>query len=71
MEALLSAVKYFRKKHCDTIVRIRSFSGPYFPVFGLDTEIYSVNLRIQFEYVEMRTRKTPGAEFFYVVKTAS
>ena len=24
------------------------FSGPYFPVFGLNTEIYSVNLLIQF-----------------------
>ena len=23
------------------------FSGPYFPVFGLNTEIYSVNLRIR------------------------
>ena len=28
-------------------VRIRSLSGPYFPAFGLNTEIYSVNLRIQ------------------------
>ena len=25
-------------------------SGPYFPVFGLNTEIYFVNLRIQSEY---------------------
>ena len=25
---------------------IRSFSGPYFPAFGLNMEIYSVNLRI-------------------------
>ena len=24
-------------------VQIRSFSSPYFPVFGLNTEIYSVN----------------------------
>ena len=23
------------------------FSGPYFPVFGLNTEIYEVNFRIQ------------------------
>ena len=30
---------------------------PYFSVFGLDTEIYSVNLRIQSEYRKMRTRK--------------
>ena len=26
------------------------FSGPYFPVFSLNKEIYSVNLRIQSEY---------------------
>ena len=31
-------------------------SGPYFPVFGLNTEIYSVNLRIQSEYRKMQTR---------------
>ena len=31
-------------------------SGPYFPVFGLNTEIYFVNLRIQFEYRKIRTR---------------
>ena len=30
-------------------------SGPYFPVFGLNTEIYSVNLRIQSEYRKIRT----------------
>ena len=26
------------------------FSGPYFPVFGLNMEIYGVNIRIQSEY---------------------
>ena len=31
-------------------------SGPYFPVFGLNTEIYEVNLRIQSEYRNKRTR---------------
>ena len=31
-------------------------SGPYFPVFGLNTVIYSVNLRIQFKYRKIRTR---------------
>ena len=38
---------------------IRSFSGPYFPAFGLNTEIYGVNLnlRIQSEYRKIRTRK--------------
>ena len=33
------------------------FSGPYFPVFGLYTEIYSVNLRIHSKYRKIRTRK--------------
>ena len=29
--------------HCLKGFRICSFSGPYFPVFGLNTKIYSVN----------------------------
>ena len=33
------------------------FSGPYFPVFGLNTKIYGVNLLIQSEYRKIRTRK--------------
>ena len=31
------------------------FSGQYFPVFRLNTEIYSVNLRIQSKYRKIRT----------------
>ena len=33
--------------HYVKCVQIRSFFGPYFPVFGLNTEIYYVNLRVQ------------------------
>ena len=33
------------------------YSGLYFPVFVLNTNIYSVNLRIQSKYGEIRTRK--------------
>ena len=33
------------------------FSGPYFPVFGLNTEICGVNLCIQSEYGKIRTTK--------------
>ena len=33
------------------------FSGPYFPAFGLNTERYSVSLRIQSECGKIRTRK--------------
>ena len=38
-------------------VQIRSFPGPYFPVFGLNTEISSVNFCIQSKYGKIRTRK--------------
>ena len=33
------------------------FSGQYFPVLGLNKEIYGLNLRIQSEYKKMRARK--------------
>ena len=33
------------------------FTAPYFPVFGLNTEIYGVILRIQFKYEKIQTRK--------------
>ena len=35
--------------HCVKSVRIRSFSGLYFPAFGLNTERFSGSLRIQSE----------------------
>ena len=38
--------------------------GPYFPVFGVNTGIYSVNLRIQSEYKKMRTRNNSVFELF-------
>ena len=45
------------------IVHIWSFSGPRFPTFGLDTERYSVFLRIQSE----RTRETSNTDIFHAV----
>ena len=33
------------------------FSGLYFPLFGLNSDIYTVNVRIQLEYKKIRTRK--------------
>ena len=33
------------------------FSGPYFPVFGLNTERHGVSLRIQSECAKIQTRK--------------
>ena len=32
-------------------------SGPYFPAFGLNTDIYSINPRIQSKYWKIRIRK--------------
>ena len=34
-----------------------AFSGPYFPVFGLNAEIYFVNLRIQSDCGKITTRR--------------
>ena len=48
-------------------VRLRIFSGPHFPVFALNTEIYRVNLPIQSECGNMQTRKTPNIDTFYTV----
>ena len=39
------------------VCKYEVFSGSYFPVFGLNREIYVLNLRIQSEYRKMRTRK--------------
>ena len=40
------------------------FSGPYFPVFGLNTEIYSVNFGILSKYGKIRTRKNSIFGYF-------
>ena len=50
-------------------VRVRSFSGPHFLALKLNTEIYSVCLRIQSEFGKMRTRNTPNTGIFYAVMT--
>ena len=48
-------------------VRIRSYSGPYFPAFALNTERYGVSLCIQSECGKMRTRITPNTDTFYTM----
>ena len=45
------------KVKCVKNVQIRTFSGPYFSVFELNMKIYSVNLRVQYRYGKIRTRK--------------
>ena len=52
---------------CVKSVHIRSYSGPYFPAFGLNTERYSVSLRIQSECGKIWTRITPNTDTFYAV----
>ena len=56
-----------RHTHCVKRVRIRSSSGPYFPALGLNTERYSVSLRIQPECGKIRTRRTPNMDTFHAV----
>ena len=53
--------------HCVKTVRIRSYSGPHFPTFGLNMERYGVSLCIQSKCGKIRTRTTPNTDTFYVV----
>ena len=53
--------------HCVKSVRIRSYSSPYFPSFGLNTE-RSVSLHIQSECSEIRTRITPNMDTIYAMR---
>ena len=46
-----------KKWHCLKRGRVRSFSGLHFHAFELNTEIYSVNLRIQSKFGKMQTKK--------------
>ena len=48
--------KYWQNIYWVKSAQIQSYSGPYFPVFGLNTAIYSVNIRLQTEYRKIRTR---------------
>ena len=53
--------------HCVRNVRTRSYSGPHFPAFELNTERCSVSLRIQLECGKIRTRITPDTDTFHAV----
>ena len=48
-----------------SVIRIWSYSGPYFPAFGLNTERHSVSLRIQSECGKIQTRITPNTDTFH------
>ena len=59
----ISQIIYFCSTMCRRIincvksVKIRNFSGPYFPAFGQNTETHAVSLRIQSKSEKIRTRK--------------
>ena len=53
--------------HCVKNVCIRSFSGPYFPAFGLNMERYGLSIRIQSKCGKIRATKTPNKDNFYAV----
>ena len=55
--------------HCVESVRVRSYFGPHFPAFGLNTERYELSLRIQSECGKMRTRITPNTNSFHAVSS--
>ena len=62
--SFLKHLYLLQRHHCVKSVRIQSFSGPYIPAFGLNTKIYSVNLRIQSKCRKIRTRKTSNTDAF-------
>ena len=68
MEASLSNGQ--TQTHCVKIVRIRSYSGPYFPAFGLNMERYSAHHHIQSECGKIRTRITLYTITFYALIVA-
>ena len=59
-------IRITRIRYCVKSACIRSFSGPYFPVSGLDTE--RLCLRIQSECRKVRTKKTPNTDIFHAVR---
>ena len=58
-----------RNVHWVKSVRIRIYSGPHFPTFGLNTARYGGSLGIQSECGKIRTRITPNTYTFYAVVT--
>ena len=53
--------------HCVKSVRIRSYSDPHFPKFGLNTGRYGVSRHIQSRCGKMQTRITPNTDTFHAV----
>ena len=66
-----STIFWLEKRPLHKSVRIRSYSGPCFPVFGLNKEIYSLPVRIQSECEKIQTRTTPNTDTFYAMSFKS
>ena len=49
--------KSAEEDHCVKIARTRSYSGPHFPVFELNTEKYGLSLHIQSKLRENTDQK--------------
>ena len=62
-------VENLLQHHYVKSVRIRSFSGPYFSVFGLNKERYSASLGIHSKCEKIPTRKTPNTDNFHAVQS--
>ena len=65
LDVLSLGTLYLVSSHCVKSVRIRSYSGPHFTGFGLNTERYGVSFRIQSESGKMHTRITPNTDTFH------
>ena len=59
LECLIKKPTYFQSahpnsidQHCVKSVRMRSYSGPNFPAFGLNTERYSVSCLMLLTFVK-------------------
>ena len=59
---LLVSKNFHHDIHCVKFVSIWSYSSLHFPAFGLNTKRYSLYLRIQCEWGEIRTRITPNTD---------
>ena len=66
--AVESASLKLDKRYCVKSFRIRSYSGPLFPIFGLNTERWGIFLGVQSECGKMRTRITPNTNTFHAVR---
>ena len=61
----------FYNQHFVKSARIRSYSGPYFPAFGLNTERYSVSLCIQHSVRILENADQNNSEYGHFLRSAN